>query len=154
MKSGSVVITGVLASVVSIITVWALFVGLSSGVEGAESAVAVGVPVAAGQQQPTVQPEIAPTRQDISQIERAEPLSDQPEPEMPALVDINTSSSNKLETLPGIGPVLAGRIIEYRSHTPFQDIAELEKIKGIGPKKLAALRGLVTAGAVSVARMR
>ncbi len=51
---------------------------------------------------------------------------------------VNEASVEELDSLPGIGPVLAGRVIEAR---PFSDIDSLIDVKGIGPKKLAALRG-------------
>lgn len=52
-------------------------------------------------------------------------------------LDLNTATLKDLEGLPGIGPALARRIIEYRqAHGPFQKIADLEQVSGIGPKKL------------------
>lgn len=151
MKSGSVVITGVLASSVSVLAVWALFVGLSSGVEGAEIAVAV----VAGNEQPAEKSATEPPQQDMLQPPpAAESLSGQPEPDGSLRVDINTASRRELEALPGIGPVLADRIIEYRSEALFEDVSELKQVRGIGPKKLATLSELVTVGAVSAAHMQ
>lgn len=60
-------------------------------------------------------------------------------------VDLNSADAERLEQLPGIGPVLAERIIAYRNaNGPFQSIDELENVSGIGPKKLAVLRERVT----------
>jgi competence protein ComEA len=57
------------------------------------------------------------------------------------LVDINTATQEDLEALPGIGPVLAGRIVAYRqNHGPFKQVADLEQVSGIGSKKLAQLK--------------
>ena len=60
------------------------------------------------------------------------------------LLDINTATQAQLETLPGIGPVYASRIIEYRQQTPFRSVDELMNIKGIAEKRLADIRHLVT----------
>ncbi len=53
------------------------------------------------------------------------------------LLDINTASMEALQDIPGIGNVLAGRIIDGR---PFQSADELDRIKGVGVKKYARLR--------------
>ncbi|MFO7973212.1 MAG: ComEA family DNA-binding protein [Candidatus Hydrogenedentota bacterium] len=60
------------------------------------------------------------------------------------LLDINTATQAELESLPGIGPVYASRIIEYRKKTPFRSVDELVNIKGIADKRLADIRHLVT----------
>ncbi len=62
----------------------------------------------------------------------------------PASVNINTATQAQLETLPGIGPVIAGRIIEYRTANGlFRSVNQLEAVKGIGPKTLEKLRPYV-----------
>jgi len=56
-------------------------------------------------------------------------------------LDINTSPADSLELAPGIGPVLAGRIIAYRSkHGPFASFDSLTNVSGIGPVSLEKLR--------------
>ena len=56
--------------------------------------------------------------------------------EASSLVNINTADQKALETLPGIGPVLAQRIIDYRQqHGPFKEISDLKKVTGIGDKR-------------------
>jgi len=61
------------------------------------------------------------------------------------LVNINSATVEELCTLPGIGPVTAERIVAYRAERGrFASVDELEQVKGIGPKKLAKLRPLVT----------
>ena len=57
---------------------------------------------------------------------------------------INQAPKEKVVELPGIGPVLADRIISYRSNNGgFKRVDELRNVKGIGVKKLEALRGRV-----------
>lgn len=55
-------------------------------------------------------------------------------------ININTSSVEALESLPGIGEVLAKRIVHDR---PFRDVWELDRVKGIGPKTIEGLEGKV-----------
>ena len=64
-----------------------------------------------------------------------------------ALIDINAASAQELETLPGIGPVLAGRIIEHREQNgPFQRTDQLTAVRGIGSATYERIRPLVAAG--------
>jgi competence protein ComEA len=63
------------------------------------------------------------------------------------LVDINAASAAELEALPGIGPVLAGRIVQWRTDNgPFSDVEILGEVSGIGDALLAQLRPLVRVG--------
>jgi competence ComEA-like helix-hairpin-helix protein len=57
-------------------------------------------------------------------------------------IDINSASQEELESLPGIGPTLARRIIEGR---PYRTVDDLLRVKGIAEKRLAKIRGLVIA---------
>ena len=59
-------------------------------------------------------------------------------------VNINTASSEELQTLPRIGPKLAAAIIEYRSKRPFRSIEEIQNVPRIGPKTFAGLKDLIT----------
>ncbi len=59
------------------------------------------------------------------------------------LIDLNLAPQEELETLPGIGPKTAEKIITYRGHTPFESVEELTQVSGIGEKKLEAVRRLV-----------
>lgn len=60
-------------------------------------------------------------------------------------VDLNTADEAELDTLPGIGEALAGRIIAYReANGPFETVEELLEVSGIGEKKLADLDGWIT----------
>jgi len=60
------------------------------------------------------------------------------------LVDLNSADLAALDALPGIGPVLAQRILDWRGkHGRFSDVAELGEVPGIGDKLLGQLRDLV-----------
>jgi competence protein ComEA len=61
------------------------------------------------------------------------------------LLDLNRATEQDLDTLPGIGPQLAERIMEYRrSVGAFHSSEELRAVKGIGKKKFERIRSLVT----------
>ena len=55
--------------------------------------------------------------------------------------NVNTATEAELEALPGVGPVIARRIIEGR---PYRSVEDLERVKGIGKKRLDEIRPLVT----------
>jgi competence protein ComEA len=61
-----------------------------------------------------------------------------------APVSLTTATAEQLDTLPGVGPVTAQKIVAYRQeHGPFTSVAQLDAIPGIGPARLDELRGLV-----------
>ncbi|MBE3573848.1 MAG: helix-hairpin-helix domain-containing protein [Firmicutes bacterium] len=63
------------------------------------------------------------------------------------LININTAGLAELDMLPGIGQSLAQRILDYRKkHGPFRTPEDLLGVPGIGPKKLAKIRPLITCG--------
>ncbi len=63
----------------------------------------------------------------------------------PNLVNPNTANASELDSLPGIGPTLAARIIDYRnSNGSFSSIADLAKVAGIGPNLISKIKALVT----------
>lgn len=59
----------------------------------------------------------------------------------PGKINVNTAEQAQLEELPGIGPSLAGRILEFRqANGPFKSFGELDAVSGIGPALLGNLR--------------
>ncbi|MCI5178610.1 MAG: hypothetical protein D3911_04670 [Candidatus Electrothrix sp. AW3_4] len=64
-----------------------------------------------------------------------------------AVVNINTGDLNELTSLPGIGPVKAKAIIQYREEKGlFKKIEDLKEVYGIGPKTLARIKDDITLG--------
>jgi competence protein ComEA len=62
-----------------------------------------------------------------------------------APISLSSATAEQLDTLPGVGPVTAQKIVAYRAqHGPFHSVDDLDAIPGIGPARLADLRGLVT----------
>lgn len=63
----------------------------------------------------------------------------------PAAVNINTADQAQLETLPGIGPSLAGRIIQYReSNGPYRSTEDIKNVSGIGDVRYNQLKDLIS----------
>jgi hypothetical protein len=76
----------------------------------------------------------------------AEPREPPPAPADPRPLDLNLASLEQIARLPGVGPGLARRILDERERRGRFDSPEaLRGVLGLGPKKLAALRDLVTA---------
>ena len=62
----------------------------------------------------------------------------------PQPVHLNSATLEELDTLPGVGPVTAQKILDYRTeHGAFSSVDELDSVPGIGPARLAELRKLV-----------
>lgn len=59
-------------------------------------------------------------------------------------LDLNTATAEQFDTLPGVGPVLAQRIVEYRTqHGGFRSVEQLQDVSGIGTRRYAELKPLV-----------
>jgi competence protein ComEA len=59
-------------------------------------------------------------------------------------VSLSSATAEQLDALPGVGPVTAEKIVAYRQqHGAFRSVDELDAISGIGPSRIADLRGLV-----------
>jgi competence protein ComEA len=62
----------------------------------------------------------------------------------PQPVHLNSATLEELDTLPGVGPVTAQKILDYRTeHGAFSSVDELDSVPGIGPARLAELKKLV-----------
>jgi competence protein ComEA len=99
-------------------------------------------------------------RADLAQVNLAAPLADGEQVVVPIRgvasatasgeapagpVHLSTATLEQLDGLPGIGPVTAQKILDYRKqHGGFGSLEELDAIPGIGPARIAQLRGLVT----------
>ncbi len=59
-------------------------------------------------------------------------------------ININVASSSDLESLPGIGEVIAGRIIEYRKTNKFNKVEDILEVSGIGQAKFEAIKDLIS----------
>lgn len=61
-----------------------------------------------------------------------------------APLSLNTATAEQLETLPGVGPVLAQHMIDYRAeNNGFRSVDELRQVNGIGDRRFAELQSLV-----------
>ena len=59
------------------------------------------------------------------------------------MVDLNTASPSDLQSLPGVGPTLAQRIVEQRKRTPFAKVEDLRRVNGIGAKRFEQIKPFV-----------
>ena len=116
--------------------VTALFVGFTLGLFVGRNSDSGTVTLAVSPQMQT-----APT---IAATAAAETV---PEETVSFPVNINTADAVTLTALPGIGQVLAERILAYRQQNgPFRVIEEITKVEGIGEKKAEAILDLITIG--------
>lgn len=95
---------------------------------------------------PPVSLNLAQTVVDGMQIHVAGPWekSGSPASSGDGLVALNRADAAEIETLPGVGPVLAARIVAYRDeHGPFETAEDLLDVPGIGESKLDSIRDLI-----------
>ncbi len=97
-------------------------------------------------------PDAGGRRRFLSELRRAEaearrhrrggfhPSAVAPAQPTPVRIDLNSATSHQLQSLPGIGPKLAQRILDAR---PFRSVSDLRKVPGIGPKTFASLTNRV-----------
>jgi competence protein ComEA len=68
-------------------------------------------------------------------------------------VNINTANSEQLQTVPGIGPATAGKILQMRkSYGAFKSVDDLLAIRGLGPKRLDKMRKYLSVGKAAAAK--
>ncbi len=91
-------------------------------------------------------------------VDRLRPLLDLEEPLIPRIrqngavrpdaspIDVNRASAAELETLPGVGPVLADRIVDERRRGRFASLEDLTRVAGVGPATIDRLRGKAEVG--------
>lgn len=79
-----------------------------------------------------------------------QPVTTRPEETEPSIsfpVNLNTADTRELTALPGIGPVLAERILAYRAeHGTFETVEALMNVEGIGQKRLEEILDFITIG--------
>ena len=97
----------------------------------------------------TVAPRLRPSRTTVPvslpTIPGALPIIGAPGTTATPLINLNSATSDQLDTLPGVGPSTAKAIISYRNRKgPFGKVEDLLNVPGIGPSKVAAIRDQVT----------
>ena len=90
----------------------------------------------------------APTPQALPTVSGGSPVATfESAPATASTININTATASELEALPGIGPALAARIVEYRDQNgPFRSIDELEAVSGISERMVNEMQDLITVG--------
>ena len=89
--------------------------------------------------------QITPAAEAQEEEDLAEEAAEETAPAVTFPLNINTATVTDLDALPGIGPVLAQRIVDYRTaHGNYRAVEELLKVNGIGDAKLMEILELIT----------
>ena len=83
--------------------------------------------------------------QEIPAVENSAPNKSAKFAQNNSLININTADKDELTKLRGVGPVIADRILEYRTNNgAFENIEDIKKVKGIGPKTFEKMKDSIT----------
>ncbi len=119
-----------------LLTITFLFIGFAAGIFVGRNYNAGPVQLSS----PTTEPSMEPS-------DTNSPSTGNEQPTTAGKININTATAIELATLPGIGEVIAKRIVDYRqAHGDFDSLADLLSVEGIGQKRLEQIIDYITIG--------